>query len=95
MLPKGGDKVVSPKGITVNIDKDMNFLLNKVQVKIEDLPSRIQEAVKGKSDADKVIILAADETVPIGEVVRIMNIGKKMNIKVLLATQKETNGGTK
>lgn len=90
MLPKAApDKVKSTKNITVSIDADQNFYFNKEKTPVENLPAKLEAELKAANVENPVILLNADETVLWGNVVKVMSIGKKLNAKVIAATQEE------
>jgi biopolymer transport protein ExbD len=86
-LPKANTQGVTPHNIVVSIDKTRTFFVNRVQTN----PDHLVDALKGilSPNDQRIIIVAADETVPIGDIVKVMVAGKVVNAKVMLATQKE------
>ena len=85
MLPKATNKEVVNKNITVNIDARENYYINKTPTDKANLASGMQLALMNLKEP--VIVINADRTVPIDDVVQVMVIGKKLNAKVILATQ--------
>jgi biopolymer transport protein ExbD len=77
----------SGKSVTVSIDKDLGFYLNKAKLEETNLPNALATALKG--NPDPTIVIQAEHTVAVENVVKVMAIGKKMNAKVLLATDPE------
>ncbi len=87
MLPKATNKAVVNKNITINIDARENFYINKIPIDKNSLADGLQKALANLKEP--VVVINADRTVPIDDVVRVMVIGKKLNAKVILATQPE------
>lgn len=87
VLPKASEKIVTQKNVNISIDKDMVYYLNGNKSSIDLLPSAIQEELSKQKEA--VVMISADKSVPIEHVVNVMVIGKKLNAKVILATQPE------
>ncbi len=86
LLPKSSSgQAVSKKTISVTITQDLKYTVNNKEVKIEDM----QQTLQGfKSLASELtIVLAVDRTVAIQNVVQIMDIAQKLNIKLVLATE--------
>jgi biopolymer transport protein ExbD len=54
---------------------------------VENLPALLEAELKDANVENPVILLNADETVLWGNVVKVMSIGKKLNAKVIAATQ--------
>ena len=90
--PKATNKVVVTKNVTVSIDSLGNYSINKVKTSLDDLPSAISAGLtklKSETKQDPVLIVNADRSVKWDNVVKIIVIGKKLNAKVMAATQKE------
>jgi biopolymer transport protein ExbD len=85
--PKSDNKIVVPKSIVVNIDEKNVYHLNHVPIDIDHLPSALEKELNGKKDV--AIMVNADKLTPWEDIVKVMNIGRKLNVKVLAATQPE------
>jgi biopolymer transport protein ExbD len=86
MLPKSSSgKAVSKKTISITISQDLKYTVNNKPVKVQDL----QNTLMGfKSQATELtIVLSVDRTVAIQDVVQVMDIAQKLNIKLVLATE--------
>ena len=86
LLPKSSSgQAVSKKTISVTIDQNLKYTVNNKQVKIEDM----QNTLTGfkKLATELTIVLSVDRTVAIQNVVQIMDIAQKLNIKLVLATE--------
>ena len=86
MLPKSSSgKAVSKKTISVTISKDLKYTVNNKPIKVEDL----QNTLMGfKSQATELtIVLSVDRSVAIQDVVQVMDVAQKLNIKLVLATE--------
>ena len=86
LLPKSSSgQSISKKTITVTVTKDLRYYVDKKEVKIADLSA----ALSGyKKLADELtIVLHVDRTVAIQDVVEVMDISQKLNIKLVLATE--------
>jgi biopolymer transport protein ExbD len=86
MLPKSSSgQSVSKKTINVSIDKDLKYTVDKKQVPVDQLQPTLQSY---KSLATELtIVLYVDRTVAIQDVVQVMDIAQKLNIKLVLATE--------
>jgi biopolymer transport protein ExbD len=86
MLPKSSSgQSVSKKTINVSIDKDLNYTIDKKAVPVDQLQPVLQSY---KSLASELtIVLYVDRTVAIQDVVQVMDIAQKLNIKLVLATE--------
>ena len=86
MLPKSSSgQSVSKKTINVSIDKDLQYTVDKKPTPVDQLQPTLQSY---KSLATELtIVLYVDRTVAIQDVVQVMDIAQKLNIKLVLATE--------
>ena len=84
LLPKSSHQTSAKPLTTVSITHELNYFVEDVPVNIEDLERVLQERIGGNSDI--YISLHADKSVPIEHVVKVMNIAKKNQFKLILAT---------
>lgn len=87
MLPRSNSQVPAKPVTTVSISKDIRFYVDRKLVDIQ----QVEPVLKGKMDGlkDPVLSINADRSVPIEHIVTIMNIARKNNYKVILATSPE------
>ncbi len=86
-LPKSSNQLKERPYTTVSIDKHLQFYIDGIVVPFEQLEGAIIATLADKED--KVVSLHADEGVPIGEVVKVMNIANRNQYRLILATQPE------
>lgn len=84
LLPKSSHQTSAKPLTTVSITRDLQFYVENIPVDIDNLERVLQERIGGNSDI--YISLHTDETVPIGQVVKVMNIAKRNQFKLILAT---------
>src|SRR5471032_385034 len=84
-LPKSkAGKSISKKTINVAIKSDLTYYVERKQVPVTGLETALSSY---KSTAtDLTIVLNVDKTVAIQDVVEVMSIANKLNIKLVLAT---------
>jgi biopolymer transport protein ExbD len=85
VLPKAKGKTDSNKNISVSINKDLQFFIDKDQVEEADLEAKILALFSNKDD--KALILRAEEGVPIEKAVNVLDIANRNQIKVVLAVR--------
>lgn len=86
MLPKSSSgQSVSKKTINVSIDKDLKYTIDKKEVPVDQLQPTLQTYKAMASEL--TIVLYVDRTVAIQDVVQVMDIAQKLNIKLVLATE--------
>ncbi len=86
LLPKSDSgQSVSKKTITVAVDKNLQYFIEKQPVTLDQLSPRIQGYLKQVQEL--TIVLYVDRTVAIQDVVQIMDISNKLGVKLVLATE--------
>lgn len=86
LLPKSSSgQAMQKKTISVSITQDLKYMVEKKPVRIEDMQQTLSSFKTVGSDL--TIILSVDRTVAIQNVVEIMDIAQKLNIKMVLATE--------
>lgn len=84
VLPKSKQKTNNPKTVTIVITADKKFYLNGKEFAIETLEEELKKVMANKENPG--IVLKADEMVPHGFVVRIMDIAARNKYKLVIAT---------
>ena len=84
ILPKSKAQSVNKASITVTIDADLKVSVNDAVVPMDQL--ELQLLSLASQDPERLVILRADESVPTGETVRIMDIAYRNRLKLVLAT---------
>ena len=84
VLPKSKAQSVKKQDVSVSIDAELNFELNGAEVSEDELEPRLLALVGGNPDA--VILLQADESVPTGVTVKVMDLAYRNKLKMVLAT---------
>ena len=85
-LPKSSTSLsVTKKTVNVSVTKDLKYYVDKKVVPVADLQSAI--AAYKTLATEVTIVLYADKTVAIQDVVAVMDVAQKLNIKLVLATE--------
>ncbi|MEJ5054043.1 ExbD/TolR family protein [Sphingobacterium sp. MYb382] len=87
LLPKSsaGEQSVAKKTMTISITSDLAFHVDKQTVSYEQLEPLIQTQVSNGEEL--TIMLYADSTVPIQNVISVMDVANKNKVKLVLATE--------
>lgn len=85
LLPQSNSQISDKPVTSVSITADRNFYLETVPVSIGQLEYLLQQKMKGENDP--TIALHVDRSVPMEDVVKVMNIAKDNGYKLVLATQ--------
>ena len=83
-LPKSDATNVKKANVSVTIDEELRFSIDNDIVDAAELEQGILQAVNNNPEA--VLIIRADQSVPTGETVRVLDIAYRNQIKVVLAT---------
>jgi biopolymer transport protein ExbD len=88
MLPKASsNQTVSKKQITLSVTIDKRYYLDDVLVAPADLELALTN--KKKQINDLTIVLRADNHLSIQDLVDVLQVGKRVDVKMMLATEKE------
>ncbi len=86
LLPKSDSgQVLSKKTVALTIDKDLHYFIEKEQVEIGAISSKLENLMH--SVQELTLVLYVDKSVAIEEVVKVMDIANKLKIKIVLATE--------
>lgn len=84
VLPKSKAETVKKQDITVSISRDLQFKVNDVAVSEANLERTLLS--HSRDIESPVVILMADENVPTGKAVFVMDIAYRNRMKMVLAT---------
>ena len=87
LLPRSSNQLTEKPYTTVSIDRNLNYYVELQPVSFSQLESLLQTKLAGIEDP--IVALHADESVPIGEAVKVMNIANRNRYKLILPTRPE------
>lgn len=87
LLPRSsaGEQSVAKKTVTVSVTQDLKYYLDKQEIPYENLTAALQ--AYAQPGEELTIMLYADSTVPIQNVISVMDIANKLRIRLVLATE--------
>lgn len=85
LLPKASGKTENKKSIAVSIKKDLTYFIDQNQVKTNQLEAELIKILQ--EDKTPTIILRAEKSVPVENVVKVMDIANRNKFKVILAVK--------
>jgi biopolymer transport protein ExbD len=92
LLPQSNNQTQAKPLTTISITADLQYYVNNdgkiTLVQFEEI-SELLVKILGEENEEVYISLHADKTVPIEEVVKIMNIARERKYKMILATSPE------
>lgn len=83
-LPSANGQVVAEKNISVSINELGQYFLNGKAITLYNLESELKALLS--ENADETIIVNADKSIPLDNVIKVMAIVKDLNAKMVLAT---------
>jgi biopolymer transport protein ExbD len=87
LLPKSAsNQTIDKKQITLSITKEKNYFIDKEQIPFNQLEGSLK-AIKQKI-SDVTIVLRTDNSLTIQDLIDVLAIGNKLQIKMILATEK-------
>jgi len=92
LLPQSSNQTNAKPLTTISITKEIQYYVNNsgkpVLVSFNEIEPFLRKTLGNQPEM--YISLHAEQSVPIGEVVKLMNIAKRNNYKMILATSPET-----
>lgn len=85
ILPKASGKTENKKSVAVSIKKDLTYYIDQKRVGVSVLESQLLEALAGQDKP--TIVLRAEKSVPVENVVKVMDIANRNKLKVILAVK--------
>ncbi|CAI8404529.1 biopolymer transporter ExbD [Flavobacteriaceae bacterium] len=85
LLPKASGKTENKKSIAVSIKKDLTYFIDQNQVKTNQLEAELIKILQ--EDKTPTIVLRAEKSVPVENVVKVMDIANRNKFKVILAVK--------
>lgn len=87
LLPQSNNQTAASPITTVSITKNLEYYIETTRVDISQLETRLK--LRLMNETEPTISLHVDESVPMSEVVKVMNIAKDNRYKLILATRPE------
>ena len=87
LLPQSNSQVSAKPITTVSINRNLDFYIENTPIDFGRLEAVLKVKFDGVPEEDRTVALHAEKSVPIDEVVKVMNIAKNNRYKLILATQ--------
>ena len=85
LLPKASGKTENKKSIAVSIKKDLTYFIDQNQVKTNQLEAELIKILQ--EDKTPTIVLRAEKSVPVENVVKVMDIANRNKFKGILVVK--------
>ncbi|MCY1515752.1 TonB system transport protein ExbD [compost metagenome] len=89
LLPRSssGQQSSSQKTVTVSIDENLNYFVDKEKVSLDQIESKIQGTLQAGSDL--TIVLYVARGVSIENTMQVFDVANKLKLKVVLAIEQK------
>jgi biopolymer transport protein ExbD len=84
LLPQSSNQINAKPFTTISITSDLKYYVETQPVDFSQIEAILHSKLNGTEDP--TISLHSDKSVPIGEIVKIMNLARNNNYKLILAT---------
>ena len=86
LLPKASKNstTINKQPLTISVTADLHYFINNKEVAYESLEQELATAIAGTTEPTAV--LRVDKAVTVQELVTILDVGNKLKIKMILAT---------
>ena len=85
LLPKASGKTENKKSVAVSIKKDLTYFIDQKQVKTNQLEANLIKILQ--QEKTPTIVLRAEKSVPVENVVKVMDIANRNKFKVILVVK--------
>ena len=71
--------------ISISINKELKYFINNQEIPLSGIEMALSSQIKDKENV--TVVIRCDNTIPVQELVNILQIGNKLKIKMILATK--------
>jgi biopolymer transport protein ExbD len=87
LLPKAkGGPIINKKPINVSVDANNQYFINKEPIPHEQMEARLKAAIQGSPDPSAIVHI--DRNLKVQDLVDLLEIGTRLNMKMVLASDK-------
>ena|ERR1041385_52035 len=85
ILPTSKIKTADKQNVSVSITKGLEYYIDQQKVSLGEIKNALRQRLNNIKEP--TVVLNAEKTVPIENVVQVMNIGYELKLNMILATQ--------
>lgn len=92
LLPNSttAEKVATKKNINLIVTADLRYYVNDTEVTYDALESSLSAVIGERHEGDDVnVLLQADRTLNLQDIINVIDIGNNLQVKMVLFTQKD------
>ena len=86
--PKSKSDTRAKQNVVVSIDANKNFYVGQTRVSIDSLRSALLPAIQKEKTEIPTVVINADKTVPIDDVVAVMRVARDLGARTVLSVDK-------
>jgi biopolymer transport protein ExbD len=88
-LPSSTSKTMASPDLAVSVNRNGEYFVDGIRVRKENLENAVSAKIRAKREDPKqtVLTVVAEKTVPLDDVVYILDIANRLKIKTILATE--------
>ena len=87
VLPNSTAQTVKKQRVSVSINENLEYFIDKEQVELKYLESLLIEQLAGQDE--QVLVLRVDKSIAVEHAVEVMDIAYRNKFKIVLATQQK------
>lgn len=88
--PKSESDTKVKQSVAISIDADGNYYINQSKVNFGDIAFLLETEITKQQGIKLSVVINADKTVPIDDVVQVMRIAKRLGLPTALSTANPT-----
>jgi biopolymer transport protein ExbD len=87
LLPKAkGTHIVNKKPINISVNANNEYFIDREQIPKEQMEARLKQAIQGSLDPSAIVHI--DRNLKVQDLVDLLEIGTRLNMKMVLASDK-------
>lgn len=86
--PKSKSDTKAKQNVVVSIDAEKQYYVGQTKVSVEQLKEALKPAIDKEKTETPTIVINADKTVPIDDVVAVMRVAKELGARTVLSVDK-------
>jgi biopolymer transport protein ExbD len=86
--PKSKSDTKAKQNVVVSIDAEKQYYVGQTKVSVEQLKEALQPAIDKEKTETPTIVINADKTVPIDDVVAVMRVARELGARTVLSVDK-------
>jgi biopolymer transport protein ExbD len=87
LLPKAkGQPIINKKPVNISVNANKEYFINKEKIPQDQMEARLKQAIQGAPDPSAIVHI--DRNLKVQDLVDLLEIGTRLNMKMVLASDK-------